>query len=383
MVINSLADILNILTAFLSLFFGFYLLSLKSKNRLSNILIALYLIISAIDAGTVISGQYIYPNYPGLGLLINTSLFLGPPLLYFYICSVTYIDFKLKSKHLIHVIPFVLAILILVPRFYLANYEQKISVLSASDNVIIEIKLVYLMLHVQAFAYIIASYSVILKSKKLLLENYSNGNINYYNWLLTLIKLIALEIIVSTFKNVFLIYDLGEQYELAMTFTSLTALLFICWLVVKALQSPELYEKVDSNQLLVKQMVAKNLPEKKMIAPEKENNLLIKRLKQHMDNEKPYLEPSLSIYDLSKQLDIPTKKLSVLINHNLNQHFFDFVNEYRIKKAMKLLSDSNKSSLTVLEILYEVGFNSKSSFNTAFKKYTKLTPTQYRSQYMA
>ena len=68
-------------------------------------------------------------------------------------------------------------------------------------------------------------------------------------------------------------------------------------------------------------------------------------------------------------------------NHNLNQHFFDFVNEYRIKKAMEILADASKNHLTVLEILYEVGFNSKSSFNTAFKKYTKQTPTEYRKQY--
>ncbi|PLX12007.1 MAG: AraC family transcriptional regulator, partial [Marinilabiliales bacterium] len=75
------------------------------------------------------------------------------------------------------------------------------------------------------------------------------------------------------------------------------------------------------------------------------------------------------------------KELSLLINHDLNQHFFDFVNGFRIRKAMEMLSDENKKKFTVLEILYDVGFNSKSSFNTAFKKYTKLTPTEYRKKY--
>ena len=72
------------------------------------------------------------------------------------------------------------------------------------------------------------------------------------------------------------------------------------------------------------------------------------------------------------------RDLSVLINQDLNQHFFDFVNEYRIKKAMSILGDTTKYHLTVLKILYDVGFNSKSSFNTAFKKHTGTTPTQYR-----
>jgi AraC-like DNA-binding protein len=381
MVINSLADVLNILTAFLSLFFAFFLLSLKSKNRTSNILISLYLIITAIDSGAVLSGQFISPYYPGLGLLLNTFLFLSPPLLYFYIRSVTYEDFKLKWIHLWHAVPFIIAILLLMPRFYLADFDTKIELLQARDSIIIEFKLVYLLLHIQAIVYIIACYIVILRSKKLLLENYSNGNINYYNWLVTLITLIAIELGVSTIKNVFLLNDLNEPYEMAMTITGLSALLFICWLVFKALKSPGLYGRVDSKQLLVKQLIAENHRKATRAMDENDRNETLGRLKNHMESKTPYLEPSLSIYDLSKQLNMSSKDLSVLINHNLNKHFFDFVNEYRIKKAMELLSDPTKSNLTILEILYEVGFNSKSSFNTAFKKYTKLTPTQYRKHH--
>ncbi len=382
MVINSISEVLNILTTFLSLFFAFFLLSLNSKNRLSNTLISVYLIISAIDSGSVLSGQFIYPYYPGFGLLLNTSLFLSPPLLYFYIRSVTYEDFKLKWNHLWHAFPFVIAVLLLIPRFYLANYDKKIEILTASDGLIIELKLTYLLLHVQVIAYIIACYFVILRSKKLLLENFSNGNINYYNWLITLVTLIAIEVVVSTFKNAFMLYDLDVEHELALTITGLSALLFICWLVIKALQTPGLYGRVDSKQLLVKQLVARNRQKETSAAVDKESNESIGRLRDHMKTEEPYLEPSLSIYGLSRQLEMPSKELSVLINHNLNLHFFDFVNEYRIKKAMGMLADTSKSDLTVLEILYEVGFNSKSSFNTAFKKYTKLTPTQYRKQYV-
>jgi AraC-like DNA-binding protein len=105
-------------------------------------------------------------------------------------------------------------------------------------------------------------------------------------------------------------------------------------------------------------------------------------LNSFMAESEPYLDPSLSIYNLSKQINIPPKDLSLLINHDLNQHFFDFVNGFRIRKAMEILRDPDKKELTVLEILYEVGFNSKSSFNTAFKKLTRLTPTEYRRKYL-
>ena len=88
--------------------------------------------------------------------------------------------------------------------------------------------------------------------------------------------------------------------------------------------------------------------------------------------------PSLTIRSLSEDIKMNSRELSVLINQNLNQHFFDFINEYRIKEAMNILKNPTKKEVTVLEILYEVGFNSKSSFNTAFKKYTGFTPTQFR-----
>ena len=59
-------------------------------------------------------------------------------------------------------------------------------------------------------------------------------------------------------------------------------------------------------------------------------------------------------------------------------HFFDFVNECKINYAKDLLLDQNRQDLTVLEILYDAGFNSKSSFNTEFKKRSGVTPTEYR-----
>ncbi len=381
MAIYSIAEVLNVLTTFLSLFFAFYLIFSISKSRLSNLLISFFLIVSAIDSGSVLSRQFVYPYYPGFGMLLSTLLFLSPPLLYLYIRSVTCEDFKLKWNHLWHSLPFVMATLLLVPSFYLVDFDRKIQMLIASDGLIIELKLIYLMLHVQITAYIIACYILVLKSKKLLLENYSNGNVNYYNWLITLITLIAIEIVVSTFKNIFLLNDLDVQYELAMTITGLSAMLFICWLVIKALKTPELYGRVDSKQLLVKQLIAGSPSKANLAMTDKKSIETLSRLKSYMKTEAPYLESSLSIYDLSQQLNVPSKELSVLINHNLNQHFFDFVNEYRIKKAIEILADASKNDLTILEILYEVGFNSKSSFNTAFKKYTKLTPTQYRRQY--
>jgi AraC-like DNA-binding protein len=58
------------------------------------------------------------------------------------------------------------------------------------------------------------------------------------------------------------------------------------------------------------------------------------------------------------------------------------VNRYRIEEAKRLLTNPPDKKITVLEVLYEVGFNSKSSFNTLFKKYTGLTPSEFKKQHL-
>ena len=150
-------------------------------------------------------------------------------------------------------------------------------------------------------------------------------------------------------------------------------LFIIFWYLYKALNNPNLFRNIDSKLKLVSDIIS----EEKKIEPETLNQDLLK-LKKYMVDEKPFLDPALTIQDISNSLDIPVRELSVLINHQLGQHFYDFVNTYRIEKTMEILKDSSKSKVTVLEILYEVGFNSKSSFNTAFKKQTGNTPTVYR-----
>jgi AraC-like DNA-binding protein len=157
-------------------------------------------------------------------------------------------------------------------------------------------------------------------------------------------------------------------------------LVITCWFVLKALNHPDLFRGIDSKLQLAKDI----LPKQNNNGGEKEhqNEAIsdqIATLKLYMTEKEPFLDPSLTIQELSNQINIPVRDLSVLINHHIDQHFFDFVNEYRIQKAMNILKDQSKSQLTVLEILYEVGFNSKSSFNTSFKKYTNLTPTAFRN----
>jgi len=119
------------------------------------------------------------------------------------------------------------------------------------------------------------------------------------------------------------------------------------------------------------------------IISNEERQQFLTHLEEFMKNEKIYFESSLTISGLAQRVKIPQRTLSFLINNSYQQNFFDFINSYRIEAAKRILSDPSKKKLTILEILYQVGFNSKSVFNTVFKKNTGLTPTDYRKSMLS
>lgn len=371
----SFTDLFDLFIILTSVLFSVFLLTAKTENYICNLLLAVYLLTNSVDLSAHFVSLYIFPIFPGIGMFISSTIYFIIPTFFLYVLSVIYFDFKLKWMHLLHAVPFVLVLIVFMPNFYLVSMEEKINFLT-NDAVksSFEIRFTYIFLHLQIIAYLIAIIVSILKYKKLLLENYSNASTFNYKWLMQFTLLIVLSTVFGGIKNVFLFLDFEKGHDIAMIFILILTFFFICWIVLRALQSPELFRGIDSKTQLVRDLVSqKNNSKKDQI---KEEN--IRRIKKHMTDEEPHLEPSLTLFDLATQLGMPTKELSVLINHDIGSHFFDFVNEYRIEKAKEILRNTDQKKFTISEILYEVGFNSKSSFNTAFKKHTRFTPSQYR-----
>ena len=104
----------------------------------------------------------------------------------------------------------------------------------------------------------------------------------------------------------------------------------------------------------------------------------LERLNRYMVEQEPFLDPALTVRRLARRTGIAERDLSALLNRHLGQHFFDFVNQHRVRRATALLADPAHADKTILEIAHEVGFNSKSSFNTAFSKHCGVTPTVFR-----
>ncbi|WP_353722398.1 helix-turn-helix domain-containing protein [Dyadobacter sp. 676] len=122
--------------------------------------------------------------------------------------------------------------------------------------------------------------------------------------------------------------------------------------------------------------------EKSSLTPEIQSTTLGK-LEAIMLVEKPFLDPGFSLPTLSKRLGISTHHLSQILNEELKQSFFDFLGAYRIREAQRLLAGEEHGHLKIEEIGQMVGYNSKSAFNTAFRKITGATPSEYRKKHVS
>ncbi|MCU0348885.1 MAG: helix-turn-helix transcriptional regulator, partial [Saprospiraceae bacterium] len=99
-----------------------------------------------------------------------------------------------------------------------------------------------------------------------------------------------------------------------------------------------------------------------------------------MTDERLYLEPELTLSDLARRLQTNASVLSAVVNRAFGKNFNDFVNEYRVEAVKRLLEDPKASHLSLLGIGLECGFNSKSTFNRAFRKVTGVAPSEWASK---
>jgi AraC-like DNA-binding protein len=187
-----------------------------------------------------------------------------------------------------------------------------------------------------------------------------------------LLLLISLHWLFVTSRAVLSVLNVkqGDLLSLIDLYSILIFLAFTTLLVLRGLKQLKIFSGVEEKS----KYVTSNLTDTNI-------QKYAQKLTRYMKTYKPYLNESLSLEDLSKKLSISSWKLSQVINKYFNQNFYSYVNQYRIEEAKLLLLDRSNGRRTILEILYEVGFSSKSVFNLAFKKYTGMTPKEFKNAY--
>ena len=344
------------IVVFLMLLFSAFLFTVESNKKLASRLFAVFLLLTAFDfTGFFLNS--VFSTHPDIKILKISSSLLQMPAFYLYVLATCYSDFKLKPKYLTHTLLFIGFLIV----FKISISDQSFIIFTIIGEI-------------QYYIYILFIFLNLKKYKAVYLENYSNNDNGIYKWLFQIT-------IFFFFAHLFVLAKLGfiyfgqEQSFLQNIYlvNSTIALFIICSFVLKALYSPHLFSGVTADLEPIETLIEKNrsIPDNKTIP--NQNTL---RLIAFMEQNKPHLDDELTLQKLATQVNMPDKELSVLINQQIGKHFFDFINEYRIMDAKILLKD--QPNLTVLEILYQVGFNSKSSFYTAFKKEAGITPSDYR-----
>ncbi|MGL1888172.1 MAG: AraC family transcriptional regulator [Reichenbachiella sp.] len=154
-------------------------------------------------------------------------------------------------------------------------------------------------------------------------------------------------------------------------------LILVNIITYQGLKNPLFFQQITQNDLSV---VNINKPHSSSALNKESLELLTIQLEAFMNLHKPYLNPDLDLNMLAEELESHPKKLSQAINQCIGNNFSDYINSRRIAEAKSLFETSTDSQITIMEVMYKVGFNSRSVFNTSFKKKIGFTPTQFKEQ---
>lgn len=367
--IKLLTDAVLIITGFQLIVLAVVLLAQKTSNRFNRNLLVAFLLTKAFLMVRWFCFRFeilSYDNYIYLYHISKSGFFLLAPLLYFYIRSLCYKDFFFKKADLMHSILFLIIIIFNI--ISVKTLVQGRNNLSYQIFVVHHNQIFWTLNLAQILYYIIAMLETIYHYQKKIKNIFSSIETINLNWVVSLLILISLHWLFVASRATLVVLKLteGKLIQIIDLYSITIFLVFTTVLVFKGIAQLKIFTGIEG----------KSKPTDSKL-PESEIQQYVKKLTNFMSKEKPYLEPSLTINDLSEQLRIPSWHLSHVINFAFNQNFFNFINSYRIEEVKRQLK-SSANKRTVLEILYEAGFNSKSTFNSVFKKYTGMTPTEFK-----
>ena len=374
------AGYLKILTSILCfqfLFVSLFLFQNKKGKSISNKLLGIvFLMLSIAVISIYIMAFGVKIKVPQLLFLDDTFLLAYGPLLFIFTQSVIFKNYTFKRKDLLHFIPFFVLILVFILLLLFmdtASFDQT-TLLMKNQNIPIFFRIGELSVLLHILYYLYKSKTEIKKVLGKAMDYYSSFNQDNFKLLQFILNcfigLFSLALVHSFLpfvgiKNVLLI---------TMLLIVLFMLYFINSVLLKMLNQ-------SSNETGA--MTQAKFSEKVKYAGSKleaqDLTLYKNKLAKYMMDTEKYLDSELNIVDLSKELNISSKLLSQVINEGYNCNFFDFVNNYRIDMAKSMFRNQTDTKLTISEVMYDSGFNSKSSFNTAFKKFTQKTPTQFKN----
>ncbi|WCO02301.1 helix-turn-helix domain-containing protein [Psychroserpens ponticola] len=320
-----------------------HLLTNKKNQTLSKSLMAIILLLMAFRVGKSVLFNFAEDLEFSIIMIGLSVLLLLGPLLYFYIQSITTPNFQLKKSYVNYFSPF-------VAMFVISFF--------ATEQWFIENGKFWSFL-LLAFVYLHFAYYII-RSSKIVMKASKEGNqvlTKSQNTVILWSKYVIVGVIIIWLSYVLNIFEDKIPYILGPVIYSITiyALTFIAF-NLRVINYDGMVFKEDLNK-----------------------NTLFKNIDAIIRKDKLYLNSNLDLTQIAKVLSVSIHEVSHMINEKTDTNFNGYINKFRIEEAKKIISKDKAKQYTIESIAYDVGFNSMSTFNSAFKKLESTTPSQYRN----
>lgn len=368
---------------------GFFLAILifnKNRQNKANILLAILILAYALFLINIIliRAGFLEQNPLWVISLDGLPLVFGP-LHYLYARFLTARDRSFNWKHGLHFVPF------LIFRLYFSDayFADMESLLGSIQKMNQSKPLVFIItgwvIAIQGLVYMYLTLKIIKKYEAEIRSVYSSISRINLNWLRNITFMTLAVWIVVFIENLLLNLGsslLGVETELVGMLTAIIVYIMgymgfarsaVFEQVSHSISSDAIINDVSDPSESSEKYLKSGLSEEK--AREYKNTLIEKVEKQEL-----YKKSDLTLQEIAENLNISVHNLSQVINTQIGQNFFDFINKYRIEAVKEKLTDPAYDHLKILAIAFDCGFNSKTSFNNIFKKFTGETPSDFRSR---
>jgi len=348
----------------------------KEGNQIANRFLGLFVACISLELTHLFfSLAGIFGQNPDLYMMPIYSSFAFGPLLYWYVHSLTKPDIPFSwRKHGWHFIPVLIQFI-----FYCilgaSSYETKnwfwgeyhSSYTYPFEN---NFKMV------SFFAYLIAALWMVRQYQQQIKETYASLDKVTLQWLYRLLIILFIVYVINYAESHIHEYFDYHPFHVANWLPAVTVY-WLGWTVL--MRNPlERAELLPQEEVIIDTKSA--AIESVKLLDETTLHSTAKDLTEKMETEKWYLNPTLKLSDLSKEMNLPVKTLSYVINTGIGKSFYDFVNNYRVEEFQKRIQQEDHAHLSLLGVAYDCGFNSKATFNRIFKKFTGVSPSVYQRE---
>lgn len=356
-------------------------------NRFLGLVIFLY---SFVLFDLFLNDVGFYLMMPYIRLLTVGVIFALPPLLFLYARYLTHSFSKLRKSDLLHFIPLVSVTLCFSILFFTKYSDHHLLMLKMQrGDEMLFFKILNWAVLIQTFPYLTMTLWILHRFEQDIKSVFSDVDKIQLHWLRNITLVLLTGAIFFLIENVIYLLGPGISYNFNLSSGVIAASVYI--MGYSALFKSSIFLKTEVS-IPIGKIEALNAPSLARVPLNADSKKYAKsgmsqetahrhleNLKSLMQTRKPYLISDLTLPQLANMLHISAHNLSEILNTYVQKNFFDFINHYRVEEVKNKLSDPKTQHLNILAIAFDAGFNSKTSFNTIFKKYTGQTPSQYRN----